>query len=289
MNENLLKISKEELLKEKKGKVLEIGLEYSCPNCNHKIEENFCPNCGQKKYSRIDRTYVLKEIQYTILHTDKGFLYTVKNILSNPGKTAREFIDGNRVNHYKPILLAFVLSGISTFISYKILGLHEIITAYYTKQNMGSDFLDDYVSFMASYNSILMLLAIPLFAVTTKLAFINCKENYYEHVVINAYLLSLYTLVQIIIFYPIYYFLENNGNFIFSLTYISFLTLPLILIWFFRQFYKDLSWKSIIGRVMLVLLLTSLGFFMILILAAIFGFVLAFLKGPEALEYFRPH
>lgn len=57
----------------------------------------------------------MDEIQYTFLHTNKGLLYSIKHILKNPGNTAREFIDGNRVNHYKPILLTFLLGGIAGF------------------------------------------------------------------------------------------------------------------------------------------------------------------------------
>lgn len=108
-------------------------MENFCKNCNQLITANFCANCGQKKFKRIDKKYIWDELQYTVFHTNKGLLYSVKNILKNPGKTAKEFIDGNRVNHYKPILLVFVLSGISAFISYKIIGLKEIMSDFYSK------------------------------------------------------------------------------------------------------------------------------------------------------------
>ena len=78
-------------------------MENTCQNCNNLIVENFCSNCGQKKFKRIDKKYVFDEIQYTLLHTNKGLFYSIKKLLRNPGKTAREYIEGNRVNHYKPI------------------------------------------------------------------------------------------------------------------------------------------------------------------------------------------
>jgi hypothetical protein len=98
----------------------------NCQNCNNPIEVNFCSNYGQKKYKRIDKKYIWDEVQYTTIHTNKGFLYSIKKILKNPGKAAKEFIEGNRVNHYKPIALAFILSGISGFISYKIIHLNDL-------------------------------------------------------------------------------------------------------------------------------------------------------------------
>lgn len=70
-----------------------------CKNCQNTITENFCGNCGQKRFKRIDKKYVFDEIQYLALHTNKGFFYSIKKILRNPGKTAKEFI------HFKHIFL----------------------------------------------------------------------------------------------------------------------------------------------------------------------------------------
>ena len=172
-----------------------------CPNCSNAITENFCSHCGQKKYKRIDKKYILDELQYTVLHTNKGFLYSIKNIIKNPGKTAREFINGNRVNHYKPLLLAFVLSGISAFVSFKIIGLNDLMTAYYASQHISSQFTNDYISFTSSYNSIIMLLLIPFFALLTKLTFRKWGQNYYEHVIMNSYILSFYFVVFVVVDY----------------------------------------------------------------------------------------
>lgn len=263
-------------------------MENNCPNCNQLIAENFCTNCGQKKYKRIDKKYLLDELQYTILHTNKGFLYSVKNIIKNPGKTAREFINGNRVSHYKPILLAFVLSGISAFISYKILGLKEIMSEFYSKQHMSSQFMNDYMSFTSSYSSIIMLMLIPFFALITKLAFRKWGQNYYEHVVMNAYILSFYTIINIVILYPIMYLLKNNIDLIIPLTSMSMLTTPFILFWFFKGFYSNKSLKSIIGGILLIILFTMILFILLFVAVMIGGVIFAIIKGPEALEYIKP-
>ena len=92
-------------------------MENNCKNCGAIVSSNFCGDCGQKNFHRIDKKYLTDELQYIFLHTNKGFFYSIKKILRNPGKTAKEFIEGSRVNHYKPIMLTFLLSGISTFIS----------------------------------------------------------------------------------------------------------------------------------------------------------------------------
>lgn len=255
----------------------------NCQNCNEIITASFCGNCGQKKYKRIDRKYIWDEIQYTFLHTNKGFLYSAKNIIKNPGKTAREFIGGNRVNHYKPILLAFVLSGISTFISFKVIGLSQIMNTFNSEKKVSSQFMNDYTTIFNSYNSILMLLLIPLFALFTKLAFRKWGNNYYEHVVINAYVLCFYTLFSIIVTYPIMYLVKDSPSSVLGLTSLSMLVTPFMLFWFFKEFYPDKHVKNIVGHVFLMMIYMIIGFFLFLI------FVIAYAAtiGSEAMEYFK--
>lgn len=260
----------------------------TCLNCSHQVTENFCANCGQKKYKRINKKYIWDELQYTVFHTNKGLLYSVKSILKNPGKTAREFIDGNRVNHYKPILLVFVLSGIATFISFKILHFKEIMNGYFTQQHMNSKLMADVMTFMSSYNAVLMLLCIPLFALTTKIAFRKWGHNYYEHIVMNAYILSFYTLVNIVLVYPVMFFFRHSPATFYQTTQFSLLLVPFILAWFFKAFYKEKPLKSVLLKVLGVLGLTIAGYILLILLAGIFGIILTLLRGPGALEYIKP-
>lgn len=263
-------------------------MESNCKNCNEIFIENFCGNCGQKKYKRIDKKYIWDEIQYTVLHTNKGFLYSIKNIFKNPGKTAKDYIDGNRVNHYKPILLVFVLSGISTFISYKILNLNEVMTKFFSQQQVNSKMMSEVMSFVSSYNSAIMLILIPLFALTTKIAFRKWGHNYYEHIIMNAYILTFYTLISIFFIYPIMFIFRNSPNAFFNITQVYVFLIPAILIWFFKEFYKEHTLKSIILKVLGTLGLTILGYIIFMILIMVGGLVFAMLKGPEALQYIKP-
>lgn len=263
-------------------------MENNCKNCDIIFTGNFCENCGQKKYKRIDKKYIWDEIQYTFLHTNKGFLYSVKSLLKNPGKTAKEFIEGNRVNHYKPILLTFVLSGISAFISFKIIGLNEIMGDFYANQKLNSEFMNDYLSFISSYNSFIMLLSIPFFAFFTKIAFYKWGHNYYEHIVMNSYILSFYTLFSIIFTYPFMYYFKHDETVFMSITSIQMFLTPLLLIWFFKEMYPDKKLLPIILRVALSILVMVVTFFLLMLLVMIGGFVYAMTNGPEGLKYLIP-
>src|SRR5690606_37044950 len=152
-----------------------------------------------KKYKRIKKIYIWEEVRNSVFHTNKEFLYCVKKSIKNPGNTAREFIYGKRANHYKQILLDFVMKGIYSYISYKVIGLKEAMGEIYSQETMNSQFMNDYISFVSSYNSFVMLLFIPLIAIITKITFRKWGHNYYEHIIMNAYVLSFYTLLTMVI------------------------------------------------------------------------------------------
>lgn len=137
---------------------------------------------------------------------------------------------------------------------------------------------------MSSYNSLLMLLLVPLFALTTKIAFRKSGNNYYEHVVMNAYILSYYTVVSIFFIYPIMFIFRHSPDTFFTISQLSILLVPFILVWFFREFYKDKPLKSIILNVLGVMGLTLLGFLAFIITVGIF----AVLTGPAALQSIKP-
>ncbi len=264
---------------------MQLEIETVCQNCTNNIVENFCSHCGQKKYKRIDKKYIWDEIQYTFLHFNKGFLYSIKNIILNPGKTARTFIDGNRVNHYKPISLAFVLAGISAFLSLKLVNLGEIMQKAATvKSAMNNDFMQKFMSFNEHYSSFIMLALVPIMAVFTKLVFRKWGQNYYEHVVMNAFGLCIYLIFSIIVVDPIAYFVKDDVNFVMRLVYYTMAFIPIFMVWFYHGFYPERKLKTIIWKVFLIVLLIFVTY--ILLIIGIISFIL-FTKGPEALKAFQ--
>jgi hypothetical protein len=263
-------------------------MENSCPNCNHLIIENFCSNCGQKKYKRIDKKYVLDEIQYTLLHTNKGLFYSLKKLIKSPGTTAKEYIAGNRVNHYKPILLVFLLSGISAFISYKLLGFGEIINDFNAQKYGNSEFLGDLMSFTSNYTAILMLMMVPVFALTTKLLYRKWGHNYYEHIVMNCYILAAFTLISMIIVYPIMFFLKDSPDSFLTISQIPFLIVPFVLVWFFRGFYGEKPVKSIVLRSLSAFGIFALGYLGMIIVGSILLVIYAMIYDPELIKYMQP-
>ncbi|MDR6968737.1 hypothetical protein J2X31_002763 [Flavobacterium arsenatis] len=242
-----------------------------CKNCTEEITLNFCPNCGQKKAKRIDRTYIKDELQYTVLHMNKGFFYSIKKILKGPGKTAREFLEGNRVNHYKPLLLVFVVAGISAFITNTLIHPDIIIGEYFDNHKVKTAFdMKSYNSFIYKYQAILMLASVPFMAFFTWLVFKKWNYNYCENVVITAYSLIYLQVLSIIIVVPVQYLLKDNPELFMPISSgMTFLLMIGCFIWFYIDFYNNKSAGDVIMRLFLMVVI----FFVIYLLLIIIGIV----------------
>lgn len=261
----------------------------SCKSCGEALSGNFCSNCGQKKYARIDRKYIMDEFQYSFLHMNKGFLYTIKSLIINPGKTARDYIEGNRAKHYKPILLAFVLATFSAFLSFKLIDMPKFT------QNMGNAYVEngmfsgntnrffniyqEIMHLFQSYNNFIMVLLIPIFALFSYIAFKSWKNNYYEHVVMNAFFQAIYTIVTIVILYPFYYLFSDNFTAIGIVSFIGLVAAAFLYVWFFKGFYPNKGWVEIGARVMLIYGLVFVLYIAVVVLGVIGGFVFGLIKG----------
>ncbi len=64
---------------------------------------------------RINSAYIWHEFQH-IFHFEKGFLYTMKGLMLQPGKTVREFILEDRTKAVKPVIFILVISTVVTLI-----------------------------------------------------------------------------------------------------------------------------------------------------------------------------
>ena len=90
----------------------------NCKNCNTELNSKFCPDCGQPtNLKRIDGHYIIHEIEH-VLHFERGILYTVRELITNPGQNIRNYLSENRSRLVKPIIFIILTSLIYTLISH---------------------------------------------------------------------------------------------------------------------------------------------------------------------------
>lgn len=160
-----------------------------CRNCGNTGHGNFCAWCGEKYAAvKITLASLIHQVVHFFTHFDKGFAYTVNQLIKAPGEMQRKYIDGFRSKHQKPFQFFFVCGTISG------LGYYFIIVAK-SKLFGSSDAVEE--DFFRHYFVLLQAAMLPLYACVLWLIFIRSKYNYAEILVLILYNLGFVFLVLI--------------------------------------------------------------------------------------------
>ena len=184
---------------------------YNCKNCEHNFQGRFCNNCGQKSsVSRVDYKYLIEEISDSIIQMNQGFLYTFKELTIRPGKSIREFLEGKRKQHFKPLGYLVLTSTLYVF-----------LTIIFDLNNPTEDFVTGFqndmsemeagqesttltiLEWLAKNYGYTLFLILPIFSLASYLAFIKSQYNYFEHLILNAYItghqMIVYLLMSVVV------------------------------------------------------------------------------------------
>lgn len=238
-----------------------------CKNCECTAEGNYCSNCGQKKHTvRLDWNYLQEEVKYTFLHINKGLLYTAKHLLKRPGQTVKDFLEGKRVQHYKPILFLFVLAGLSGLLTH-YLGMEKFLKSISVNNASAEKQPFDmtaFYNFITNHYAIVELGILPLASFCSWLAFRKWGYNYVENIVINSFASGLRLLLTIMAF-PIQLLIKDNFTVFSIFTVLMGLTTMSSTIWLYLGLYKGRD----LGMVILRIALMAFYFLVIYFLAII--------------------
>lgn len=84
----------------------------TCLNCGYVHQERYCPQCGQRSnIKRFNWAGVFENMTKGILNTDRGFLFTIKELFIRPGKVIKDYLEGARVKYFPPFPMMFIVAG----------------------------------------------------------------------------------------------------------------------------------------------------------------------------------
>jgi len=204
-----------------------------CSVCSSEINDKYCSKCGQYyNGGRINFITFLGDLFGSIFSLEKSFFRNIRIGLSQPKTLVLNYWNGFRKFYYSP-------GKFFTMASLFIL-LHYIFA---------KDFLGVSITSKASTQFILLSFNIFILTFLSFITFLKYKRNLYEHLVLNIYNVSLWTIV----FVPISITLNllNTSNFIEQFFFIPYHLL--IIIWNSRAF--DMSKLKRITYVILNLIL----------------------------------
>jgi hypothetical protein len=175
-----------------------------CKNCHTELDEtnSFCPECGAKVIrNRLTIKNLFQHFSEQFLNYDNKFLQTFISLFNKPEDVIGGYIKGTRkkyVNVISYFAIALTLSGLQMFILSKF--FPEAIDVSNMSTEGTEEFQKRNMQFVQEYQSIIMMLYVPIYALMSKIVFFNIKKyNYTEHLVIYMYLLAQATIISSII------------------------------------------------------------------------------------------
>lgn len=212
-------------------------MQITCKNCNKTYTGHFCNNCGQPAAThKLNFHFIWHDIQHGLFHFDSGVLYTAKELYTKPGKSIREFIEGKRVKHFKPISLVIILATLYGVLRH--LFHFSVLDKKVVSEIQGVEYesLNEWISHHYYW---IILLSVPMFSLASYVVFRKQGYNFIEHIVLNTYMASQRLILRIVIFPITKYFTESENNKLF----VDFLMLMdiVLIFWTYITFFNNLS------------------------------------------------
>lgn len=242
-------------------------MQITCKNCNKIYTGHFCNNCGQPAAThKLNFHFIWHDIQHGFFHFDSGVLYTAKELYTKPGKSIREFIEGKRVKHFKPISLVIILATLYGVLRH--LFHFSVLDKKVVSEIQGVEYesLNEWISHHYYW---IILLSIPMFSLASYLVFRKQGYNFIEHIVLNTYMASQRLILRIVIFPITKYFTESSYNKLF--VDILMLMDIVLIFWTYITFFNNLSKiKAFLYSIFSYLLFLVIFFILLLLSVLIF-------------------
>jgi len=163
----------------------------NCKNCNHELNGNYCSNCGHPAIvKRLDSHYIKNEIR-DILHFEKGFFLTVKELLLRPGQNIRDYISGDRKKLVKPITFLIVTSLIYTV----IVNFFHIEEDYINYEQIEESVISTILRWVQANNGYSNIIMGFIIAFLAKFFFRKYGYNYFELLVLLFFVSGIEMLI----------------------------------------------------------------------------------------------
>jgi hypothetical protein len=210
-----------------------------CKNCNQRFKGHYCSNCGQSSEThKLDFHFLLHDIQHGLVHFDKGMLYSAKQLFTRPGDTIRDFIEGKRIKHFKPISLVIILATLYGVL-YHYFDINAMVDNSPKKAGDFSINLKEVNEWVATHFSWITLATIPLYTLGTYIAFKKQGYNYIEYFILNTFKASQRLLVHLALLPLLYYY--NGTPQIKTVMKVIYLIDIILIYWTNVQFFNKLT------------------------------------------------
>jgi len=182
----------------------------ACLHCETLVlqaTQRYCPQCGDPTPPhRIDWRFLGHELEHSVLHMDRGLLFTLRELVLRPGRLLRDYLAGRRHGHARPLLLISISAAAVVLAAHGVEALHEgigrALVAGQQQAAAGSRFARANAMVSAWFEqhyALATLLLLPLETACFRLVFgRRAGLNYPEWLVVMAYITVQAFLVQLV-------------------------------------------------------------------------------------------
>jgi len=204
-----------------------------CKSCGFSGKGNYCGNCGQSfKTKRISIKELLHEFFHFFTHIEKGFFYTLKQLIVAPGRMQLSYIEGKRIIHQKPFSMFLLCATITALFRYWVF---FAVSKYYHAGIITE------ANFFHEYLVITYIALIPIYVLITYLLFYNSGFNYAEVGVMMLYTISICFLIAGFISFIKFIYPHLDTAYVEFPVFIIYFTVTLL------NFFKSIPlWKVVI-------------------------------------------
>ncbi len=239
---------------------LQAWMNTNCANCQTPLQGPVCHHCGQvHQAERWNVPGLIRQFLQQITNIEKGFLYTLRTMLTRPEQLIKEYWQGVTIKAYQPFRYMLILVAVNLLINFS-LGIDDLLQAQLQPSLVDEQFGAEEIAAadqqFDTWLNALVLLLLPAFALLTKWLFSNAQKNYAEHLIFNAFMIgqqSAITSVTHFLFYlvPPLFAIYLPFNFAIGVIYNSYV---------YRRLFENSWWLSI-GKAILIGLIGLVVFF----------------------------
>lgn len=183
----------------------------ACQNCDHEYTGRYCSQCGQRADTHpVNWHYIWHEIPHSVWHVDHGIAYTLRQLVVRPGHTIREFLEGRRVNHYRPLALLLMLGAALLFVQHGLgVSFMKASQEMFDSKPASAHaqaFQTKMFDWMERNQTLVYILMIPFYAFGNWLMFRRQRYNYPQMLVVSTFITNfnmLLSLVTVVLFWAL--------------------------------------------------------------------------------------
>ena len=160
-----------------------------CRNCHAPLAptDAYCPRCGQKvAVHRLTLHEISHDLMHALLHVDRSVLSLLRLLLTQPGRVARDFVEGKRKRYFGPFALLVIVVTLAAA-AVHLSGTQKLVLVPEGPAAMAA-FIQE---FLIKHANLMYFIQVPLLAAACRALGVNGRFNYAEYLVLAAYTSSM--------------------------------------------------------------------------------------------------